>query len=321
MGDPLGVGPEIIVKALNKLSVRRLASFLIIGNAYYLDKAIANSGKKFSYKQVDTPEFSKGITLYEPLKWNGILTAPGKWTKESGRQSLEYVKLATELCIAKKADAIVTCPICKAAWKAAGGNWPGHTELLAELTGSDDEVMMLAGGGLRVALATIHEPLVKVSKLITRERIRHTAKIILKDLKNRFGIKTPRLAILGLNPHAGEEGTIGREEVEIIQPAVKDLQRAKNAVTGPLPADTSFHRMLQGDFDAILAMYHDQGLGPLKTLAFDSGVNITLGLPIIRTSVDHGTAFDIAGKGFGKEDSLIQAIITAVEMSANNSKN
>ena len=314
LGDPLGIGPEIICKALADVALMEAARILIIGEPHYLRLACAATGLRPHYEERAAPEFADTPGIYNPCEWVGDYPAPGAWTAESGRQSLEYVKFAACLCLAHTADALVTCAISKAAWKAAGGNWPGHTELLGELCGGEREVMMLAGGGLRVALATIHEPLARVPGLLSRGRIVDTAQILADDLRRRFGLARPRIAVLGLNPHAGEDGHIGREEIDHIAPAVRELCAQGINATGPLPADTAFHRMLQGEFNAILAMYHDQGLAPLKTLAFDSGVNITLGLRLIRTSVDHGTAFDIAGSGRASAESLRQALLTAADM-------
>lgn len=322
MGDPLGAGPEILCRALADASLRQKAQFLILGEEYYLRRALQATGVSLDWEERREPVFSDIPGLYSPVtwlgeaegRWRGGYPAPGAWTAESGRQSLLYVKEAARLCLAGMADALVTNAICKAAWQAAGGRWPGHTELLAELTACQDEVMMLAGGGLRVALATIHEPVARLSQLITQERLLKVATIVDRDLRRRFGLIAPIIAVLGLNPHAGEEGHIGNEEIVTIAPAVRQMREQGIRAIGPLPADTAFHRMLQGEFAAILAMYHDQGLGPLKTIAFDSGVNITLGLPLVRTSVDHGTAFDLAGTGRASARSLLAAIESACSM-------
>ena len=313
MGDPAGVGPEVIVKALAEVNFSG-TSFLIVGSQYYLDQAVEITGKKLKYSIVNNPEFTDDINIYEPIKWNGEYQASGSWSTQTGEQSLEYVKVGVNLCIEDKANAIVTAPICKSAWKEAGCQFPGHTELIGEMCGIHDEVMMLMGGGLRVALVTTHEPIEKLHDIITQERICKIINIINSDLKVRFGIPIPRIAVLGLNPHAGEDGHIGSEEIQVINPAVEIMRQQGINASYALPADTSFYRMLKGEFDVILAMYHDQGLGPLKTVAFDSGVNVTLGLPVIRTSVDHGTAFNIAGKGEAGAESMISAIDAAVNM-------
>lgn len=323
MGDPLSAGPELICRALAIPQVRQRAQFLILGDAQCLAAARRITGASFEWQLRTEARFCDEPGLLEPAAWlggdgawRGERTAPGAWTPESGRQSLEYVREGARLCLSGAADALVTNAICKAAWQAAGGRWPGHTELLAELTGCHDEVMMLAGAGLRVALATIHEPLARVPQLLTQERVCKVARILARDLRERFGLSEAPIAVLGLNPHAGEEGHIGDEEIRVIAPAIRQLQAEGIRAIGPVPADTAFHRMLQGEFAAILAMYHDQGLAALKTVAFDSGVNITLGLPLIRTSVDHGTAFDLAGTGRAKPDSLLAAIDCACRMCA-----
>lgn len=316
MGDPAGVGPEIIVKALAAKKYPEV-SFLIVGSEYYLREAMRSTGMSIEYKLVKQPEFAADIELFAPLAWQGEYSRSGAWSAESGRQSLEYVRAGVEFCLSKLADAIVTAPISKAAWKMAGCEFPGHTELLGAMCGVRDEVMMLAGGGLRVGLVTIHEALKNLPELVTQEKVVKTIRIIDSDLKKRFGIDRPRFAVLGLNPHAGEEGHIGREEIEVINPAVMTVREEGIVASEALPADTAFYRMLNGEFDVILAMYHDQGLAPLKTVAFDTGVNITLGLPLIRTSVDHGTAFDIAGTGKAGSKSMTAAIEAAIDMVVN----
>ena len=223
------------------------------------------------------------------------------------------IKKAVQLALDKKVDAVVTAPITKETLKMAGYPYPGHTELLAELTGAKEYSMLLTGGGLRVVLVTIHEALRDVPGLVRKEgvyrAIRHA-----DDACRMMGIPEPKVAVCGLNPHAGESGLFGDEEITEISPACREARDAGINVFGPLPADTLFHRALNHDFDAVVAMYHDQGLGPLKMLAFGHAVNVTLGLPIIRTSVDHGTAYDIAGKGIANPDSLVEAIKLAALM-------
>jgi 4-hydroxythreonine-4-phosphate dehydrogenase len=319
LGDPGGIGPEIILRALDKPVIRKSAEFLVCGHASVLRKA-ANAVGLAPDLEVVKPAgnmFGGGaaIRILEPCPLGGAAPAFGKWTERTGRLSLAYVQAALELCLENKADALVTAPICKAAWKLAGSHYPGHTELLADVTGTKKFVMLLAGKGLRVALVTIHEPLAKVPRLVTARKIIDTAVVLHHALINDFGIANPRLCVLGLNPHAGESGHIGSEEKLVIEPAVKKLRKMKIAAIGPVPADTAFHHALRGEYDAVVAMYHDQGLGPLKTVAFDCGVNITLGLPIVRTSVDHGTAFDLAGKGEANSLSCEEAIRAAVEIS------
>jgi 4-hydroxythreonine-4-phosphate dehydrogenase len=211
-------------------------------------------------------------------------------------------------------DALVTAPISKEALNAAGYPFPGHTELLAKMTGSRDVVMMLAGPRLRVALVTTHLSLRQVPGALTRERIERTIEITYRGLQYYWGIPTPRLAVAGLNPHAGEGGIFGSEEKEVIIPAVEECRQKGMMIFGPLPSDSLFFHAASGRYDAVVSMYHDQGLIPLKLLHFREGVNITLGLPIIRTSVDHGTGYDIVGQGVADATSLINAILTAARM-------
>lgn len=322
LGDPAGVGPEVAAMALAKRSVRDLASFVIVGHDAVLREACQRCGVRLAWEVLDRKRLTvpAGIGLVEPSSLAGKAPRPGRWTARTGRLSLACVETAITLCIGGVVNAMVTGPICKAAWGKAGADWPGHTELLAARTGTDDFVMMLAGGGLRVALVTIHEPLAAVPELVTREKVESTVRVVHEGLKRDFGLKLPRIAVLGLNPHAGEEGRLGNEEAAVLQPAVNSLRRANIDAIGPIPADTAFHAAMNGGYDAVVAMYHDQGLGPLKTVAFDTGVNITLGLPIVRTSVDHGTAFDIAGTGTANPASCIAAIRTAVLMAANRKR-
>ncbi|HEY6000743.1 MAG TPA: 4-hydroxythreonine-4-phosphate dehydrogenase PdxA, partial [bacterium] len=230
-----------------------------------------------------------------------------------GRAALEALSEAICLALDGRVAGIVTAPISKEAIRAAGSPFPGHTELLAAFTGTKRYAMMLVGGPLRVVLATIHEPLARVPALITPRVVRETIALTWEAVRD-LGLRRPRIAVCGLNPHAGEAGLMGREERRIIGPAVRAMAAKGVPVTGPLPADTVFFRAARGEFAAVVAMYHDQGLGPLKTLAFDTGVNVTLGLPIVRTSVDHGTAFDIAGKGVASPASLLAAVELAATL-------
>jgi 4-hydroxythreonine-4-phosphate dehydrogenase len=321
MGDPAGVGPEIILKALQRKKVRDSAEYMIIGNRRVMENTASSLSIDFDYTVLDKKkaEFSNTPVLIETDMIKGSPLLPGKESAKTGRASLSYILFGTHLCKEKLADAIVTCPISKAAIRKGGCKYPGHTEFIADLVGAEKVVMMLTGGGLRVALVTTHASISVLPQLVTRGEIYASIIVTYNDLIKKFGIKSPRIAVLGLNPHAGEGGMLGNEEKLHIMPAIKEAaDKGIKNITGPIAADTAFHRMLSGEFDAILAMYHDQGLGPLKTIAFDSGVNITLGLPIVRTSVDHGTAFDIAGKGVASEKSLIAAIETAVKLAKVN---
>jgi 4-hydroxythreonine-4-phosphate dehydrogenase len=328
LGDPAGIGPEIAAQGLARPDIKRLARVAVIGSDAVFRAAREQAGVRLAWqtftnadKAREALEKSRGLVLYEPAPVICRIPKPGRWTRETGRVSLAWVKTGTEWCLNGWADGLVTGPVSKAAWQTAGAKWPGHTELLAELCGVRDEVMLLAGGGLRVALVTVHEPLARVPSLISRQRIVTVGRVLAQGLAERFSLRNPRIAVLGLNPHAGEGGLLGDEERRHIVPAIRALRRAGIDAIGPLAADTAFHRAIGGEFDVVLAMYHDQGLGPLKTLAFDSGVNVTLGLPIVRVSVDHGTAFDIAGRGVAKANSFCAAFRLATEMAGRRAIN
>jgi 4-hydroxythreonine-4-phosphate dehydrogenase len=227
----------------------------------------------------------------------------------------DWVVEGAKRCLAGELAALVTAPISKKLLRDAGYRFEGHTELLAHIARTKRFAMMLVGGPLRVALVTIHVPLAKVPRLLSMKKIIEVIELS-HDMCRRFGIRHPRIGVAGLNPHAGESGLLGDEERRIIAPAVRRAARKKINVTGPWPADTLFHKAYHGEFDAVVAMYHDQGLAPLKMIAFDSGVNLTLGLPFVRTSPDHGTAFDIAGKNIARPDSMIAAINLAANLAA-----
>ncbi len=241
---------------------------------------------------------------------------PGRAGAYAGRAVVEYIRKAVLLATQGEVAAITTAPINKETLKMAGYSWPGHTELLAELTGTSDFGMMLAGGGLRVIIATIHCALKDVPGLITKDGVLRTIRLAARACRE-LGIETPRIVVAGLNPHAGEAGIFGDEEILHISPACEQARAEGLAVTGPLPPDTLFYKAKRGDFDIVVAMYHDQGLIPLKMLAFGSAVNVTIGLPIIRTSVDHGTAYDIAGQGIADPASLIEALKMAAQIAEN----
>ena len=316
LGDPAGIGPEVILKAVCCPALPSLAQILVVGSVAALEETRRKLKLRLGFGEAGHGGlFAPGrIQVLDPAPFRGWPPRPGRWTAATGRASLAYAETAIDLCLRGEADGLVTGPICKAAWRAAGCPYPGHTELLAARTRTRKVVMLLVGGGLRVALATIHEPLAQVPRLVTRRGIVETCQVLDRDLRRFFGLRRPRIAVLGLNPHAGEEGQIGREEKRVLAPAVAALRRQGIAAIGPVPADTAFHQALCGAYDAVLAMYHDQGLGPLKTVAFDTGVNVTLGLPIVRTSVDHGTAFGIAGKGLASAASCVEAIRLAARM-------
>ena len=243
----------------------------------------------------------------------------GRSSAAGGRAAIEAVTLAICLALDRRVDAIVTAPISKEAIRAAGKPVPRPHRDARRVHGAKRHAMMLIGGPLRVSLATIHVPLAQVPSLITARGVREVIELTW-DAVRRFGLSRPKIAVCGLNPHAGEAGMMGDEERRVIAPAVRAMAKKGIPVSGPYPADTIFFRAARGEFAAVVAMYHDQGLGPLKTLAFDTGVNLTLGLPIIRTSVDHGTAFDIAGKGVASAESLLAAVELAATMARNRAR-
>ncbi|MCK4565528.1 MAG: 4-hydroxythreonine-4-phosphate dehydrogenase PdxA, partial [Verrucomicrobia bacterium] len=238
---------------------------------------------------------------------------PGKVRVDASRIAAQAIRTAVEGCLSGELDAMVTAPICKEGFHKAGVNVPGHTEYLAELTGTENFGMMLMGGGLRVMLVTRHIPVSAVPAALTRKNIREHIELTGEALK-LFGIKGGKIGVCGLNPHAGDGGVIGREEIDLINPAIRAARKKGFNVSEAVPADTIFHEALKGDYDAVVAMYHDQGLGPLKMIGFDEGVNVTLGLPIIRTSPDHGTAFGIAGKNKASPKSMKNAIELAIDL-------
>lgn len=320
MGDPVGIGPEIIVKALSDPSVYSHCHPLVLGDSGILKTAMALTGKHLHIREIgnDTPPFFQPGTLnILPLS---RLSAPPLWgrpDKETGKAMVHYILKGIDMCLSGEAAALVTGPINKHAMNLSGYSYNGHTELLAERTATRDYVMMLAGDRIRVSLVTIHTALRQVADLITQEKVRTTLRITHRALVERFGIPAPTIAVAALNPHAGESGMFGDEESRILQPALEQARSEGIDAQGPFPPDTLFYHVDQGRFDAVVAMYHDQGLIPFKMRHFEDGVNTTLGLPIIRTSVDHGTAYDLAGKGLADERSLLAAIRMAALHASN----
>jgi 4-hydroxythreonine-4-phosphate dehydrogenase len=295
-GEPAGVGPELAAALLDDDWPG--ARIVLIGDRTLLGQ---RGGRPI-------PE---AHLVHVPLAAPGVA---GKLDAVNARYVLDVLDVAVDGCTTGRFDAMVTAPVHKGVINDAGVPFTGHTEYLATRTGARLPVMMLVGGGLRVALATTHLPLAEVSAAITGERLADVLTIIDADLKTRFGIAAPRILVCGLNPHAGEGGHLGREELDVIEPALARLRAAGLQLTGPVPADTAFLPERIAGHDAVLAMYHDQGLPVLKRVAFGSGVNVTLGLPIVRTSVDHGTALDLAGTGRADPGSLIAATRLAVEL-------
>jgi 4-hydroxythreonine-4-phosphate dehydrogenase len=321
LGDPTGVGPEIIVKALLSGGLDGLSRpLLVAGDAGVLRRAagVFNVGSELhpgagpgTFRlQIGSRHLDLAARTELPAERLGY----GRPDAACGRAMAEYIEWACDRCLAGEAAAMVTAPINKAAIKAAGYDFPGHTELLAQRCGTERVVMMLAGERLKVCLVTTHLALREVPQALTTEAILMTVRITDAAFRRFFGKTLPRLAVLALNPHAGEGGHFGDEEERLIRPAIAAAQAEGIAATGPHSADTLFHFAVQGACDAVVCMYHDQGLIPLKLLHFDDGVNVTLGLPIVRTSVDHGTAYDIAGTGQASEKSLVAAIRMAEEM-------
>jgi 4-hydroxythreonine-4-phosphate dehydrogenase len=317
MGDPAGIGPEIILLSLCKPSIYKFCRPLVIGDFNVLNAAKKCVRSRLHIEYVRDPDEGKyTIGSIDVLNLSEIVPDPALWshpTVETGNAMVNYIESASDLATQGRIAAMVTCPINKMAMQIAGCRYNGHTELLAERTKSDTFAMMFAGTRLRIVLVTIHIPLKKVPSLLSTPKVLQTIKLTWQALYNRFGLKTPRIAVAGLNPHAGEGGMFGNEEKNIILPAIQNAENEGIDVKGPLPPDTVFYQAANGDYDAVVSMYHDQGLIPFKLLHFHDGVNVTLGLPIIRTSVDHGTAYDIAGTGTADPGSLIAAITMAAQ--------
>ena len=325
-GDPGGVGPEVVVKAL--AAERRAAQFVILGPRSALAGAAKAAGIRPFWAPIDGPA-PRGRTplLIDTERRPRSAAYPARPNAQGGRVSFECVRTAVDLARAGIVDAVVTAPISKKAWELAGhGEFPGHTELLASACGVRRFAMFFhapatrQGPGLNVILATVHVPLARVPSMLTAARIVETISLGHEAVRS-LGVLRPRIAVCGLNPHAGEGGLLGEEDDRVIAPAIAKSRRAGIDASGPYPADTVFQRALSrvgtpAEFDLVVAMYHDQGLIALKTLAWDRAVNMTVGLPIVRTSPDHGTAFDIAGKNRADAGSMRAAIALAVRMAA-----
>lgn len=320
MGDPAGIGPEIILLALCKPSIYKLCRPLVIGDLNILNAAKTPVQSRLHIKSLKDPlEGIYKLGSIDVLNISEITPDQSLWghpTVETGKAMVNYIEFASDLAVQRRISAMVTCPINKMAMQIAGCRYNGHTELLADRTNTGTFSMMLAGDRLRVVLVTIHVALKKVPALLSAPKVLRTIKLTWQALHDRFGLKTPRIAVAALNPHAGEGGMFGSEEKNIILPAIQGAGNEGIDVKGPLPPDTVFYKAASGHYDAVVSMYHDQGLIPFKLLHFHSGVNVTLGLPIIRTSVDHGTAYDIAGTGSAHPGSLIAAITMAAQQAA-----
>lgn len=328
MGDAAGVGPEIIVMALSREDIREICKPLVIGDATIMEAAVEIVGspsKVVALKQADEARFEEG--MIEVLDLANITLSRlirGKVDPIAGKAAYQYVKKAVDLALTGEIDAVVTAPLNKEAMNAAGYHYDGHTEILAELCEAKDVAMMLVADDLRVSHVTTHVSLREACDLVKKERLLKVIELTEGSLK-RMGIERPSIAVAGLNPHASDGGLFGREEIEEIEPAVEEAKQLGFDVTGPMSPDVVFYRAIRGreigrsQFDAVVAMYHDQGHIPIKLLGFFDGVNITLGLPIIRTSVDHGTVFGKAGTGKANPESLVNAIKYAQLLAINRS--
>jgi 4-phospho-D-threonate 3-dehydrogenase / 4-phospho-D-erythronate 3-dehydrogenase len=323
MGDPRGIGPEVVAKALARDSLFQICSPFILGDLNVLQRTIETLGLGMKAVKVEvSPHFKPlpgalpvlSLSDLAPEKGSGEIPAA-----EGARASFLYVEKAGKMAMEGQVEAVVTAPVSKEAISRAGIPFQGHTEYFAGISGTKEFVMMLTGDRLKVALVTTHLALNEVSKALNEEKVLSVIEITGQGLQDYFGLKTPRIAVTALNPHAGEGGLFGKEE-RIISRAIQRAGDRGLAVSGPWPADSLFHRAVQGEFDAVVCMYHDQGLIPLKLIHFDNAVNVTLGLPFIRTSVDHGVAYDIAGKGVASSRSLEEAILLAAKMAQQKRK-
>jgi 4-hydroxythreonine-4-phosphate dehydrogenase len=308
MGDPSGIGPEVAMRACVARRRGAAADIVLVGD----ERVFAAAAKRIGV--------SRALDRTKMLRVDSIASLaaadrrPGKPTSAGAEVAYRAILRAVDLVQSGAADAIVTAPVNKHSIQTLGHEFPGHTETIAALAGGADVRMMLAGPTLRVVLVTTHIALRAVPEAITVARVARTAEITARALRRDFGVRRPRLALAGLNPHAGEEGSFGDEEIRVLRPAI-DLARSRGVVLdGPHPPDTVFFRARAGDFDAVISLYHDQGLAPFKLVHFHDGVNVTLGLPFPRTSPDHGTAYDIAGKGKADPSSMIAAVELAASM-------
>jgi 4-hydroxythreonine-4-phosphate dehydrogenase len=337
MGDPAGVGPEVVVGAVGQETVREAARILMIGDRRFLDRAASSIGRPLEADTVGGAEgCSSAVCVLDLGNADPAAIPVGKVSHEAGLAASQYIEQAVGLALSHKAAGVVTAPINKEALRLAGVPYPGHTEMLAALCGSDCVAMMLVHGTMRVSHVTGHVALREACDLVRHGRVLEVVRLTAEALRSQVG-REPRIAVAGLNPHAGESGLFGREEIDEIQPAVETARNEGIDAVGPVPPDTVFARHRAGEFDAVVAMTHDQGHIAVKTIGFVSeqhgdpdsnaqarrpahfglrsgGVNVTLGLPIVRTSVDHGTAFDIAGQGLADSTSMVEAILLAAAM-------
>jgi 4-hydroxythreonine-4-phosphate dehydrogenase len=316
MGDPAGIGPEVVLKAVAEEEVRRACIPVIIGDAQLLAHTARTLDLQSGYDIVRAdepfPEHSEPV-IYHLDNIAGFIE-PGIESGAAGKAAGGYIEAAVELCAAGSIDAVATAPINKRALFLGGYSFPGHTEFFAHLTGAEEYAMAFVAGNLRIVLLSTHVPLSEAIRLVERDRIVKRVNLTNRELQ-RWGIEKPRIAVAALNPHGAEGGLFGVEEASEIMPAIDACRRDEINVQGPFSADTVFLRASRGEFDGVIACYHDQAMIPVKCLSFGEAVNVTLGLPFIRTSVDHGTAFDIAGKGLAEHSSMVAAIKLAAELS------
>jgi len=314
MGEPWGIGPEVIVKALHSGKAGKSISPVVIGNVNVMWEAARMTGLPIKVQKISNiSDLVQENGVINVLDIRSKLTLKKGPSESSGKAVIEYIKTSVSLALEGKVDAVVTSPISKESLKLASAKWPGHTEMLAELTGTTDYAMMFASKKLNVILSTIHIPLKDVPGKINEKLVSRTIKLASRGM-SLLGKECPRIAVAGLNPHAGEAGIMGSEEAKAIVPAIEKARKEGIDALGPYPPDVVFHKALNRECDMVVCMYHDQGLIPFKMLAFETGVNITVGLPIIRTSPDHGTAFDIAWENKANPSSMIEAIKLAAKM-------
>ena len=317
MGDAAGIGPEVIVRALAEPQLRRAAKFIIFGMNEQLAYAADRAELKLFWGRHQHEKISRDYPYKVVVADYDEYSVPA-WIKRpsriAGEASIKFCLDAIDAARAGIIDAVVTAPISKTSWKMAGAKWPGHTEMFADRCKSARKAMMFVAGPLKIALATIHEALFEVRHKFTIGCVFEPIDLLNTALKEYFHIAKPKIGVAALNPHAGENGQFGDEEQRIISPAILLAQEQRINCLGPFPADTLFLRAAHGEFDAVVAMYHDQGMIPVKLLAFETAVNVTIGIPIIRTSPAHGTAFDIAGRGLANPAGMKSAITTAIQM-------
>lgn len=317
IGDPAGIGPEITLKAVVDADVRHACSPVILGDAGEIQRQARDLGLAANFRSITGDRLGSDYTDEPLIVDTNTLESPVQWgvvSSIAGRAAVAAIETGVELCLAGKLNAMTTAPINKESIKLAGSPFPGHTEMITSLCGARESLMCFFADQLKVFLLTVHCSLSEAITAITTERVISAIRLADRELRS-LGVASPRIAVAGLNPHAGEHGLFGREEIREIEPALVECRSQYNIdVTGPFPADTLFVRAWRGEFDAVGACYHDQGLIAVKCLSFGTAVNVTLGLPIIRTSVDHGTAFDIAGRGVADHRSLVEAIKLAARL-------